>query len=134
MGLIRRFHLTNPTGSRGEDIAATFLRSLGYRILDRNYRNDRGRALGEIDIVAKEGKELVFVEVKTRTIPIGSVRTVIPEESITQGKLRRLSRIAEGYVKEKRIDSVPYRFDAVSILIREGADRPEIRHLKGIFL
>lgn len=134
MGMMRRFHLTNPLGSRGEDTAVRFLRSLGYRILERNYRNDHGKALGELDIVAKDGEELVFVEVKTRTVSSAAGSATVPEESITPGKLRRLARIAEGFLREKGLESAPYRFDAVSILVREGVDEPEIRHLKSIFL
>lgn len=133
MAFIRRFHLKNVVGRRGEDKAFSFLRSIGYRILDRNYRNNRGRALGELDIVAQDGDTLVFVEVKTRTMRAGAP-TSLPEESITRTKLRRLEKIALAYLREKRMESSPYRFDAISITVSDGAEKPEIRHLKGIFL
>lgn len=132
MRIFRRFHLYSPLGSKGEDIAVRFLRRKKFGILERNYRNDRGRALGEIDIVAKEGDELVFVEVKTRTSVKGE--DSLPEEAITPEKLRRLSRIAESYVRERSLSDVAYRFDALSILMPEDGGEPDIRHLRSIFL
>jgi putative endonuclease len=129
----RRFHLKNEVGNRGEDEAVVFLRSIGYRILDRNYRNDRGRALGEIDIVARDGEELVFVEVKARTAKAGMPEP-LPEEGITRTKLSRLARIAQGYLREKHLESVSYRFDAILIIYRATAKKAEIRHFKSIFL
>lgn len=128
----RRFHLKSFLGRRGEDEASRFLRRAGFSILERNYRNDRGRALGEIDIVAKEGGELVFVEVKARTV--SAEDTTLPEDAITREKLRRLSRIAEAYVRERGKEDVPYRFDALSIRFFRDGGAPEIRHLRNIFL
>ncbi|MEI7750283.1 MAG: YraN family protein [Candidatus Moraniibacteriota bacterium] len=133
MGFLRRFHPTNVVGNRGEDEAVSFLRASGYRILERNYRNNRGRALGEIDIIARDSDDLVFVEVKTRTAKAGFPEP-LPEESITREKLRRLMRIAQGYLREKRLESAPYRFDAVLIVYRDDIQKPEIRHFKSIFL
>ncbi|NTW89415.1 MAG: YraN family protein [Candidatus Moranbacteria bacterium] len=132
MKAIRRFHLKNPLGNRGENDAATFLRSLGYKILDRNYRNAVGKALGEIDIVAKDGDEIVFVEVKARTASERS--SVLPEESITFGKLRKLERISSAYLREKSVLSAQYRFDAVLVMYGDSPHGSEIRHFKSIFL
>lgn len=131
MTFLKRFHPSNPTGNKGEDLAADFLEEAGLRILERNYKNKSGRALGEIDIVAQDGGELVFVEVKAREAKPG--KQAFPEENITAAKLRKLARIAEGYLREKRHETAPYRFDAVLIVFREG-DEPEIRHFKSIFL
>ncbi len=128
----RRFHLKNILGREGEDAAVRFLKRSGLSILERNYRNDRGRALGEIDIVARDGEELVFVEVKARTV--SSDDDTLPEEAITPEKLRRLSRIAEAYVREKQKEDVPYRFDALAIRFFDDGREPEIRHLRNIFL
>lgn len=131
MNILRRFHPSNPTGNRGEDIAVRFLQDAGFSILERNYKNKSGRALGEIDIVAEERGELVFVEVKAREAKPG--KEAFPEENITAGKLRKLARIAEGYIREKKRESSPYRFDAVLIVFRYGVE-PEIRHFRSIFL
>jgi putative endonuclease len=132
MILKRRFHPKNIVGNRGEDEASSFLRSIGYAILERNYRNDRGHAVGEIDIVAKDGDQLVFVEVKTRTAADG--REPCPEANITFGKLRKLERIVSCYLRERRCESTAYRFDAVSVVYDRSSSSPEIRHFKGIFL
>ena len=75
--------------------------------------------------------ELVFVEVKAREAKPG--KEAFPEENITPSKLRKLSRIAEGYLREKRREATPYRFDAVLVVFRDGID-PEIRHFRSIFI
>jgi putative endonuclease len=131
MNILRRFHPNSPTGNRGEDVAVDFLKGAGFRILERNYKNKLGRALGEIDIVARDGDELVFVEVKAREVKPG--KQAFPEESITSSKLRKLARIAEGYLRERRREAVPYRFDAILIVFQEGI-APEIRHFRSIFM
>jgi len=131
MNILRRFHPSNATGNKGENLAVDFLKDAGFRILERNYKNRLGRALGEIDIVAEEKGELVFVEVKAREAKPGKL--AFPEENITASKLRKLARIAEGYLREKRRETAPYRFDAILIVFREGAE-PEIRHFRSIFL
>lgn len=132
MSFLRRFHLRNPLGIKGEDEATSFLKSKGLRILDRNWKNKTGRAVGEIDIVAKEGKELVFIEVKARHSKQGEI--ILPEESITEAKLGRLSRIAESYIREKRLDDVPYRIDALLLVFSDSGEKTEIRHFRSIFL
>lgn len=132
MAFLRRFRLTNPLGVRGEDEAVMFLRKRGFAIIERNWKNRTGRAIGEIDIVAKEGDELVFVEVKARRSKRGE--TVLPEESITRGKLRRLSRIAEGYIREKGLVDSSYRIDALLLVFSDSGEETEIRHFRSIFL
>jgi len=104
-------------GKLGEDMAAKFLEERGYVILSRNYRYDRG----EIDIVAEQGGEVVFVEVKLRV----SDRFGTPEESITPAKEEQLKKVAEGYVREHGNEHQPCRFDVVAISFVDG--RPEIR-------
>lgn len=132
MGILRRFHLKNVVGRNGEDVAARFLKKTGFSILERNYRNASGRALGEIDIVAREGAEVVFVEVKALTLRTG--REELPESAITAEKLHRLSRIAQAYLREAGSEDVPYRFDAVSVVFHEAGKEPDVRHLRNIFL
>lgn len=132
MSFLRRFHLKSPLGVRGEDEAVSFLKKQGFRILERNWRNRTGRAVGEIDIVAKDGDELVFVEVKARKREYGT--TVLPEESITREKLRRLSRAAEGYLRERKLRDAPYRFDAILLTFSVSPVETEIRHFRSIFL
>jgi putative endonuclease len=110
-------------GNAGEDAAADFLEHTGFKILQRNYRYDRG----EIDIVADDQGTIVFVEVKSRKP--GSEET--PEESITPKKEEFLKRTAEGYLFEHRQEEHPSRFDLVAVEWDKG--KRVIRHLKGIF-
>jgi putative endonuclease len=100
------------TGNRGEEMAVRYLEKLGYSILERNYIFQHG----EIDIIAREGNELVFVEVKLRR----SSTFGTPEESITERKQKLLRRTAEGYLAVNNIVDVPCRFDVVAIQIDGG--------------
>jgi len=120
-------------GSKGEDMACTFLRRRGYRILSRNVRNDRGYAVGEIDIVAQLEKRLVFVEVKTRVMRDKEV--LPPEMSITRDKLAKLERAIASYRKKyPERSQLPYQLDAVIVELDEQGKKKDIRHLQNIFL
>lgn len=118
-------------GRLGEGLGCRYLEEKGYRILGRGYTNKKGYRLGEIDIIAKKGGKIVFVEVKTRLFKPG--RVFVPEENITKAKLRKLERIARAYLAEYRLDS-GYSFDALAIVYYQAERRAEIRHLEGIFL
>jgi putative endonuclease len=110
-------------GEQGEELAVRFLIRKRYRILARNWR-DRG---GEIDIVARDGGTLVFVEVKTRT----SDTFALPVESVGYEKQRKLRRLAERYTMRSGMSECEARFDVVSVIMR-GA-KPEIEHLTNAF-
>ena len=99
-------------GKRGEDIAVAHLTRGGYRILDRNWRCARG----EIDIVAREGGDLVFIEVKTRS----SLAYGHPLESITLVKLARLRGLALAWCQAHPSVSGALRIDAVAVLAPEN--------------
>jgi putative endonuclease len=101
-------------GRRGEDIAARFLEQHGYSILDRNWRCRQG----EIDLVARDGSELVFVEVRTRRgTAMGS-----PEESITPRKQARLVAVASAYIQQHDFQEGSWRIDVVAVAVdRSGA-------------
>ncbi len=109
------------TGNYGEDLACEFLKKLGFKILERNFRI-RG---GEIDIVAKDGETYVFVEVKTRyTHEFG-----LPEESVTPWKINFLIRASQFYLLKKKSIDQPFRLDVVSIDLSDGQ---KIEHFKNI--
>ena len=110
-------------GFIGEDVAVNFLQQNGYTILEKNFYFNHG----EIDIVAKEGNVLVFVEVKSRR----SIRFGTPEESVTPKKQELIRRTAEGYVSSKNLGEMECRFDVVSIMMNEG--KAECRLLKDCF-
>jgi len=113
------------TGSKGEEAAAGFLARSGYEILDKNVRT---RA-GEIDLVAKEGKTLVFVEVKTRRDLEGDP----PQAAVQTRKQNRLAKLALGYLKLKRLRQTPCRFDVVSVIYNEEGGVKAIRHIPNAF-
>lgn len=111
-------------GNYGEDLACKFLVKKGYRIVERNYRFGHG----EIDIVAKDGDTLVFVEVKTReNLEFGP-----PELAVTKNKQRQIKKISEGYLYEKEITNTVCRIDVIAILNRKGY-KPVINHIINAF-
>ncbi|MEX0601097.1 MAG: YraN family protein [Rhodothermales bacterium] len=143
---------TKKLGDRGEDIAASFLEAQGYVILDRNYRFRRA----EIDLVCLEPSnrsssdsspadkppsrpfcggadpsaagEIVFAEIKTRSgLGYGH-----PEEAVSAEKQRHIVRAARAYLRERRLQTAPCRFDVIAIVLRGDRD-PEIEHFKRAF-
>ena len=110
-------------GKAGEDLAAAFLQRNGLNILERNYRFERG----EIDLIAEEGDELVFIEVKMRR----STMFGVPEDAVTEKKQEQVHTVAEGYLFEHDIDNRPCRFDVVAIEFKNGT--AEIRHIRNAF-
>lgn len=114
-----------PLGRRGEAAAAKHLKRLGYKILARGDRT----ALGEIDIVAVDGRTLVFVEVKTRS----SHDAGRPAEAVDENKQRRLTRLALGYLKRHGLLGCPARFDIVEVTWPAQGRRPKIEHIVGAF-
>ena len=112
-------------GRRGERAAERFLRRQGYKIVARR---ERGR-LGELDLVAVDGRTIVFVEVKTRA----SHDAGHPAESVGPEKQARLTRLALAYLKRHELLEYPARFDVLAITWPAGAKKPQIEHLKNAF-
>ena len=110
-------------GKRGEDLACAELEKRGYVIVDRRFRT----RCGEIDIVARDGGVLVFVEVKARS---GS-RFGTPFDSVTWQKRQRIGRMAASYLCAKRMAGTACRFDVVAVVEQRGT--PTIELLKGAF-
>ena len=114
-------------GRRGEIKAVEYLQSKGYHILDRNLRI-RG---GEIDIIARRGRDIVFVEVKTRSSAVYG----FPEESVGRKKRQHIQRAINEYVRRMRVDQhFALRFDIISLLSRQEGHDFEIRHIENIEL
>ena len=107
-------------GDRGEDMAAAALKRQGYKILERNYVTP----LGEIDLIARQGSELVFIEVKTRK----SLRFGAPQDAVSAPKQARLRRLADYYLKRKRLGEARVRFDVVGITMGDEEPLIEIIH------
>lgn len=119
-------------GEKGEELAAIYLKKKGYKILDRNFKNHQGRQIGEIDIIAKKGEEIIFVEVKTRELE--RYKNTLPEENITFSKLHKLSKIANSYIKINNLWNCPYHFDAVSVWLSKDFKEFRIKHIDNIFI
>jgi putative endonuclease len=105
-------------GKSGEDLACEELTRRGYAILARRYRR-RG---GELDIIARDGQTVVFVEVKTRE----GCEFGVGAESVTALKRRRMAAVALDYLARNRLTESPCRFDVVSIDMAEGGPRIEL--------
>ncbi|MBI3485674.1 YraN family protein [Candidatus Daviesbacteria bacterium] len=117
---------TVTTGNKAESIACEYLKKIGYQILARNYRI-RG---GEIDIVAKESMDLVFVEVKARF----SHNFGTPFESITPWKIKALKKTALFYIQKINWGDKGYRFDVISIDYSDSKLDPKIEIIKNAFV
>ncbi len=112
-------------GVWGESLAILHLEAHGYQILDRNWRC----RLGEIDIIARQNEELVFVEVKTRRgTKMGS-----PEEGLTKVKSKRLVKLSQLYLVEADLD-VDWRLDLVAIQVDEKMSLLRLEHLPNAIL
>lgn len=110
-------------GQWGEDQAATFLARNGMKILARNVRTP----VGEIDIVARSGSILAFVEVKTRRTRICGV----PADAVGPHKQRQIIRAAQWYLNDTDQERLQPRFDVVTVLLVD--DRPHIEHIPDAF-
>jgi len=110
-------------GNAGEQAAAEYLQRAGYSIMARNYRV----VLGEIDIIARDGDTVVFVEVKTRR----TMRCGRPAAAVNYFKQQKISRVAAVFLRQRHLLGCPCRFDVVEVY---GAG-PEftLRQIKGAF-
>jgi len=113
----------NETGKKGEEVACTYMKTFGYSILHTNWRFHRY----ELDIVATDGKELVVVEVKTRS----KNYLLNPEDAIDHHKIRRITTAADAYIRQHRIN-IPVRFDVICLTKDKSVYTVE-RHLEDAF-
>jgi len=117
-------HNTRETGTIGENIAASWLEDKDYIVLDRNYAFERA----EVDIVAYNKKEIVFVEVKMRSnLDYGQ-----PEDAVDEEKKKSIYKAAEAWMYERKMEGSPVRFDIISIL-KEKGKKAEVTHYKNAF-
>jgi putative endonuclease len=111
-------------GREGETAAVRFLEKKGWSVLARGFRWRRG----EIDVVARDGETLVFVEVKTRTDPEHGP----PEAAVTFAKRRQIRRVAAAYLAVHGLEASACRFDVLAVEF-EADGRPRVRHLADAF-
>jgi putative endonuclease len=131
------------TGNRGEELASEYLQKKGYRIEERNFRT----RFGEIDIVCWDGQTLVFVEVKTK---IGHDFGE-PEEMVNKGKLERVRRMGEVFIRTQGIENSRTqgiensrtqdgeiwkggcRVDVVAIVLKETGEVEKLEHYEAVY-
>lgn len=118
---VTRDHLD--LGKKGEDLALKVIRSMGYKDILQNYRCP----LGEIDLIARDGDTLVFLEIKTRRT--GS--TAYAKEAVNARKRRQVSKAALTYMKANNCGDVRARFDVVAISLAGSC--PKIEVIKNAF-
>ena len=112
-------------GDYGERVATAWLRSRGCKILARNFRGPRK---GEVDIIARHGKLLLFVEVKTRQAdsPIRGF------DAVNKNKQELITRGANAWLKLLRTRDIPWRFDVIEVTVRD-AEKPRVHHIADAF-
>lgn len=110
-------------GKLGEELAARHLEQRGFAILARNHRTP----VGEIDIIARDRKHLLFVEVKTRR----GTAFGAPAEAVGAHKQRQILRTAQWYLTARRFPDLQPRFDVVAVLVGRG--EPAISHIPDAF-
>ncbi len=111
------------SGKTGENVACKYLKKNGYQILERNYRKN----YGELDIIAKSGENIAFVEVKTRKNDLyGS-----PSEFVTVSKQKKIIKTAYTYIQENNLDA-EFTFDIIEVYLK-GRRVSDINHIKNAF-
>jgi putative endonuclease len=116
---------TRGLGQAGEAAAVGFLRRHGFVILERNLRS----RLGEIDVLARDGSTLVFVEVKARRD--GSADP--PEAAVDARKRGRLVKLALGYLATRRLGERSCRFDVIGVSLDQAGGVTRVRHVRHAF-
>jgi len=109
----------------GEALAAQHLKGHGYQILEQNYRSRSG----EIDLIAQQGKRVVFVEVKTRR----SLKFGAPQAAVTPTKQKQISKLALSYLQTHNLLDVPCRFDVVAIVLSSKSMLVKLNHIENAF-
>jgi len=113
------------TGRRGEELAEQMLRRRGMKTVARRYRTP----YGEIDLIMRDGRTVVFVEVKTQS----SDRLGSPHERVSTGQRRRMERAARTFLHMRRWTDRPCRFDVVSVVLPPGGP-PHVQHFPDAFV
>jgi len=126
-GKVTGMRIKDAVGRFGEDVAVGVVEQAGMQLLERNWRCRDG----ELDIVARDGDALVFVEVKTRS----SVACGVPAAAVDRRKVARLRRLAVRWMAEHR-DLERFwrtvRFDVVAV-VRRPSGQPDVQHLRAAF-
>lgn len=113
-------YINQEIGKLGEDIAVNYLKQKGYKILDRNFECRQG----ELDIIALDKKEIVFIEVKTRT----SNKYGIPSEAVNKIKQKHMLQTIKFYLYIRNLSDEFVRIDVIEVYIKDNVYR--VNHIK----
>jgi len=121
--------LKQKVGKLGEDIAERYLKSKGLKIISRNFRKN----FGELDIIAKQGEEIVFIEVKTRR-EVGQTMFGSPERAVNRRKINKISNTAQSFLEKRGyvLDKVKWRIDVLAIKLNWKTRMANIKHIKNV--
>lgn len=112
-------------GNYGENAAVEYLKSLNYEIIERNFRCK----IGEIDIIAKQGTTLCFVEVKTRH----ETTFGFPAEAVNSRKQFKIYKTSEFYIIKNKILNLNFRFDVIEVLLNSRTNELSLRLIEDAF-
>lgn len=112
-------------GAEGEECAVRALKKSRYKIIERNYRTPAG----EIDIVARDKRSLVFVEVRTRS----STEFGLPQETVIARKRKKIYNAARWYLQNRHIENTECRFDVVAVFVEDERGCPKVEIIKDAF-
>jgi len=112
-------------GQRGEAIICQYIESKGMRLIERNF-HCRG---GEIDIIARDGDTVAFIEVKTRT----NTNYGTAAEAVTLTKMRRITAAANGFIEKNGLHDNYFRFDVAEVYINGERENVDINYIKNAF-
>jgi len=111
-------------GREGENLAVDFLKSIGFEVLERNYKYGRK----DIDIICRDGKTIVFVEVKV----VRSRRFGTPLEKVNDRKQQNISQVAKSFIQRNEPSGHDFRFDVIVIDVESGSRK--IDHIRNAFM
>lgn len=109
-------------GALGEEMAIKYLKSKGYKVIDRNYKTN----IGEIDIITFKNDLLIFIEVKART----NINYGYPYEAVDWKKQEKIIKTSYIYMKHKNLDNYQIRYDIIEVFLQE---KPIINHIENAF-
>ncbi|WP_411170522.1 YraN family protein [Clostridium sp. MB05] len=112
-------------GTYGEDLASSYLKSKGYYILNRNFRNKHG----EIDLICKYSDLIIFVEVKSRY----NYSYGIPSESVTYSKQKQIINLCKFYILSRKLFNYNCRFDVIEIYFNKNNESYFLNHIEDAF-
>ena len=115
-------------GKKGEEIATEYLINIGYKVITRNFRCKQG----EVDIIAKDKNEIVFIEVKTRT----NIKYGKPIEAVDKLKQKHIEKVIKYYLYKNKVTNINIRIDVIEVYLKYKQNKyvAKINHIKNAII